>query len=241
VCISLLLHVFDFLQKKFPYFRLDLNLYGWACFRCIVGARACFLKSGLSICFSFTGYAYAQGLSESTIGIVAALDSGAGFLGTFGFQFLRSRVGLVRTGIISLGWQVSCLSLCVASVWAPGSPFLHLFNIGTASAIQNCSVTGQQLSNQSYHSNLTGLNFTVATTTAVSDGFDDQRTFSNWTRLFSNETCRNVTDDGPRSMAHMGLLMTGIVVSRFGKCYNGNPMITLHPSCSSQFLINPII
>ena len=43
--------------------------------------------------------------------------------GSFVYPHLRSRVGLQRTGLIALFAEISCLSLSVASIWLPGSPF----------------------------------------------------------------------------------------------------------------------
>lgn len=70
-----------------------------------------------------SGYAATQGLSESILGILSGCSAVFGIMGTFAYPIIRRRVGLVRTGIIALSCQVSCLTLCVVSVWMPGSPF----------------------------------------------------------------------------------------------------------------------
>ena len=44
-------------------------------------------------------------------------------MGTFLFTRLRKCLGLQRTGVIAFMAEASCLTLAVASVWAPGSPF----------------------------------------------------------------------------------------------------------------------
>ncbi|XP_002741254.1 ferroportin-like [Saccoglossus kowalevskii] len=73
-----------------------------------------------------TGYAYSQGLAEWLIGVLMGLGSVFGLLGTALFPRLREKIGLQRTGLWALIMEISCLSLCVISVWAPGSPFdLH--------------------------------------------------------------------------------------------------------------------
>ncbi|KAJ7354739.1 hypothetical protein OS493_030516 [Desmophyllum pertusum] len=64
-----------------------------------------------------TGYAYTQCLSESILSIVRGVGSLFGVLATFVFPRLRNSIGVVR---------VSCLLLCVAAVFAPGSPFFLL-------------------------------------------------------------------------------------------------------------------
>ncbi|XP_053453091.1 solute carrier family 40 member 1 [Nycticebus coucang] len=69
-----------------------------------------------------TGYAYTQGLSGSVLSILMGASAITGIMGTVAFTWLRRKCGLVRTGLIS-GWaQLSCLILCVISVFMPGSP-----------------------------------------------------------------------------------------------------------------------
>jgi len=58
------------------------------------------------------------------------LAGATGILGTFLFTRLRKRLGLERTGLIAFTAEVSCLSLALASVWAPGSPFDPQFTTG---------------------------------------------------------------------------------------------------------------
>ncbi|XP_023665740.1 solute carrier family 40 member 1-like [Paramormyrops kingsleyae] len=70
-----------------------------------------------------TGYAYTQGLNGSILSLLMATSAVCGILGTVVFTRVRRRCGLVRTGFISGVAQLSCLLLCVASVFAPGSPF----------------------------------------------------------------------------------------------------------------------
>ncbi len=52
-----------------------------------------------------------------------ALAGVTGIIGTVVFTRLRKRVGLERTGLVSFNSEILCLTLCVASIWAPGSPF----------------------------------------------------------------------------------------------------------------------
>jgi len=85
----------------------------------------------LSVCLSvinssnvvYTGYIYSSGVSPLVVGVCIGLAGATGILGTFLFTRLRQRLGLERTGIIAFSMEASCLSLAVASVWAPGSPF----------------------------------------------------------------------------------------------------------------------
>lgn len=73
--------------------------------------------------FVLPAYAANQGLSESVLGILMGSSAVFGIIGTFAYPIIRHRVGLVRTGLIALSCEVSCLTLCVASIWMPGSPF----------------------------------------------------------------------------------------------------------------------
>lgn len=69
-----------------------------------------------------TGYAYTQGLNGSMLSLLMGASAIAGICGTVAFTWVRKKCGLVRTGFISGVAQLSCLMLCVASVFAPGSP-----------------------------------------------------------------------------------------------------------------------
>lgn len=69
-----------------------------------------------------TGYAYTQGLSGSILSILMGASAVTGIMGTMAFTWLRRKCGLVRTGLISGFAQLSCLILCVISVFMPGSP-----------------------------------------------------------------------------------------------------------------------
>lgn len=75
--------------------------------------------------FSFIclGFIYANGVTALFTGISMALAGVTGIIGTFCFTKLRKRIGLERTGLFAYSFDISCLCLCVASVFAPGSPF----------------------------------------------------------------------------------------------------------------------
>ncbi|XP_024141827.1 solute carrier family 40 member 1 [Oryzias melastigma] len=70
-----------------------------------------------------TGYAYTQGLSGSVLSLLMGASAISGICGTVAFTWIRKKCGLIRTGFISGVAQLSCLMLCVASVFAPGSVF----------------------------------------------------------------------------------------------------------------------
>lgn len=70
-----------------------------------------------------TGYAYTQGINGSILSLLMGASAVMGICGTVAFTWIRKRCGLIRTGVISGVAQLSCLVLCVASVFAKGSPF----------------------------------------------------------------------------------------------------------------------
>uniref|UniRef100_A0A1A8M478 Solute carrier family 40 member n=2 Tax=Nothobranchius TaxID=28779 RepID=A0A1A8M478_9TELE len=70
-----------------------------------------------------TGYAYTQGLNGSMLSLLMGASAISGICGTVAFTWIRKKCGLIRTGFISGMVQFSCLTLCVISVFAPGSPF----------------------------------------------------------------------------------------------------------------------
>ncbi|XP_053733179.1 solute carrier family 40 member 1 isoform X1 [Synchiropus splendidus] len=69
-----------------------------------------------------TGYAYTQGLNGSVLSLLMGASAISGICGTVAFTWIRKKCGLIRTGFISGIAQLSCLMLCVASVFAPGTP-----------------------------------------------------------------------------------------------------------------------
>ncbi len=70
-----------------------------------------------------TGYAYTQNLNGSVLSLLMGASAVSGICGTVAFTWVRKKCGLIRTGFISGMAQLSCLMLCVVSVFAPGSPF----------------------------------------------------------------------------------------------------------------------
>ncbi|KAM5204005.1 LOW QUALITY PROTEIN: ferroportin-like [Hipposideros larvatus] len=68
------------------------------------------------------GNAYTQGIGGLLFSILTALWALSGLMGTILFTSLRGRYGLVTTGSISSWLHIGCLTLCVFSVFAPGSP-----------------------------------------------------------------------------------------------------------------------
>ena len=64
-----------------------------------------------------------QGLSEALLGILNALGSVLGIIGTLIYPVLVKRTGLVRTGVIGFWSEFSMLMFCLLSLFTHGSSF----------------------------------------------------------------------------------------------------------------------
>ncbi|XP_078518942.1 ferroportin-like [Lissotriton helveticus] len=152
-----------------------------------------------------TGYAYTQGISGSLLSILMAISAISGLVGTFLFTKLRRRYGLAVTGIISSCLHVSCLMLCVLSVFAPGSPFdLGIFSVFTSKNLSIHNDTQQQKQMHFYPSQ-GNINQPI-----LSD-----RSSIHWTNntlLFENAGA----GDNPESYISIALLFTGVILARVG-------------------------
>ncbi|XP_065661570.1 solute carrier family 40 member 1-like [Hydra vulgaris] len=107
--------------------RIKLSFIGWKVYKSqsiyLAGiALAVLYLTVLGFSSITVGYAYSQSMKEVYVSIFFGTGALFGILGTIIFPFLRNKVGLVKTGVIGLGYQCSMLILCVASIWAPGSP-----------------------------------------------------------------------------------------------------------------------
>lgn len=107
-----------------------------------------------------SGYAYTQGLSEFQVSMCFGGGSLTGIFGTLLFPYMRSKLGLLKTGCIGSLFQLSMLMICVAAVWAPGSPSLLIpsnwqsqsinKNLSNYGLPTNSSMTTQSPSSQSF-------------------------------------------------------------------------------------------
>ena len=118
--------IFARFKKRILTFKTGWHIY----FRQSVARPGLALASLYFTVISFgaitTGYAYTQCLSESILSIVRGVGSLFGVFATFIYPRLRNAVGVVRCGLFSMSFQFSCLLLCVAAVFAPGSPLFLL-------------------------------------------------------------------------------------------------------------------
>jgi hypothetical protein len=78
-------------------------------------------------------YVIDQGLSELLLGILNALGSVLGIIGTLVYPILVKRSGLVRTGVIGFWSEFSMLIICLLSLFVHGSSFspFKYFTIGS--------------------------------------------------------------------------------------------------------------
>ncbi|XP_013776717.1 solute carrier family 40 member 1-like [Limulus polyphemus] len=83
------------------------------------------------------GYCYTQGVSEAVMGGMTGLAGFTGVIGTIAYPAMRKRVGLERTGLFGLFSQICCASLCVISIWLPGSPFDPFFTKNSTTISDN--------------------------------------------------------------------------------------------------------
>uniref|UniRef100_A0A8C9WHL9 Solute carrier family 40 member n=1 Tax=Scleropages formosus TaxID=113540 RepID=A0A8C9WHL9_SCLFO len=122
--------------KQVSSLPLCLRRIRWLLSTCKEGWKAYYRQpvflAGMGLAFLYTtvlgfdcittGYAYTQGISGSLLSLLMGVSAITGLMGTVIFTKLRKAYGLVNTGVISSCLHLSCLTLCVCSVFAPGSP-----------------------------------------------------------------------------------------------------------------------
>ncbi|BFY97760.1 hypothetical protein BsWGS_00800 [Bradybaena similaris] len=86
-------------------------------------ALACLYLTVLGFDDITVGYATMLGFSGSILGIMMGIGAGFGILATFTYPCIVQKLGLPKSGVLALGLQVTCLTLCIVSVWLPDSPF----------------------------------------------------------------------------------------------------------------------
>ncbi|XP_034042764.1 solute carrier family 40 member 1 [Thalassophryne amazonica] len=141
-----------------------------------------------------TGYAYMQGLNGSVLSLLMGASAISGICGTVAFTWIRKKCGLIRTGFISGVAQLSCLMMCVISVFAPGSPF-------------DLSVSPFQ----DLYSHIVGEKTLPEAEDSLTAGFASQV-------LAVNATTVAPTEDLPvlQSYVSVGLLFAGVIAARVG-------------------------
>lgn len=138
--------IFARFKKRVLTFKTGWHIY----FRQSVARPGLALASLYFTVISFgaitTGYAYTQCLSESILSIVRGVGSLFGVFATFLYPRLRNTVGVVRCGLFSMSFQFSCLLLCVAAVFTPGSPFFLLPENSRQASLPQCRATYNEAS-----------------------------------------------------------------------------------------------
>jgi len=68
-------------------------------------------------------YALLQCVSEAVLGVLVMVSAIVGIVGSISFPLLRRKIGKEKAGLVGMTSLVASLSVCVVSVWLPGSPF----------------------------------------------------------------------------------------------------------------------
>ena len=69
------------------------------------------------------GFCLQQCVTESVLGALIGVSALVGVTGSISFPFIRKCMGLSKTGIFGFISLLSCLSLCLISIFLNGSPF----------------------------------------------------------------------------------------------------------------------
>ncbi|XP_036395542.1 solute carrier family 40 member 1 [Megalops cyprinoides] len=147
-----------------------LQRFKWLLSTCKEGWKAYYRQpvflAGMGLAFLYTtvlgfdcittGYAYTQGISGSLLSLLMGVSAITGLMGTVMFTKLRKAYGLINTGIISSCLHLSCLMLCVCSVFAPGSPMdlSLLMPLTDPNSTETGTGTGGVVGQRQKHTNL---------------------------------------------------------------------------------------
>lgn len=164
------------------------------------------------------GFSYSQGINESIMGILMAGGGLVGVCGALLYPIVRRKVGLERTGLFGFFLEIVFLSLCVASVWAPGSPFDLLY----AQKSQNSAPVSNETLNLT--STMPTMPVAVLLNSSESAGYSTVLSNNVTSVPEYNVTVSNVTSsirdttppEGPESVISIWLLLAGIIGARCG-------------------------
>ncbi|XP_005093972.1 solute carrier family 40 member 1 [Aplysia californica] len=173
-------------------------------------ALSCLYMTVLGFDNVTVGYAKMQGMTEGHIGGLMSVSAVVGIVGTFLYPIMRRKLGLPRTGIFGLSFEILCLTLCIASVWIPDSPFdlSKGFHYSTPDSGLNCTAD---------QSNNTDVFY------ITSDGNNSTIDYGNYSLAVTTPVMINETSTpcsplsvNPRPSVSVWMLMAGIVTARFG-------------------------
>ena len=195
----------NFLYGFFIWIYMDLS--GW-----VVYWRQTVVLAGMSLAMLYltvlgfgaitSGYLYTQSVSEFYISICIGLGSLFGIAGTFLFPLIRKRFGLTRTGVLGFSMQLSMLLLCVASIWAPGSPSNLVGKTNTDNKLWSIAFT--PLSSTKANTTIKAVNGTLLFSTMATNRFS------------TNTTKSGVKEPDEKCYVSVILLLAGVILSRSG-------------------------
>lgn len=186
-------------------------------------------SAGLALAFlymtvlSFDNYARAymfeSGINEAWLGLITSMSSVPGLFGSLLFPLLRTKFGVERVGLLGFAWLSASLSLCVVSVFVPGSLFYLAssisYNASVAYDVQrpfdaNITITG----NLSHIDTAVMSSSNAVLSPLPTTGEEVKASI----RIAANETSYHgchvkSCDENPLSVL---LLLIGMIVSRFG-------------------------
>ena len=170
-----------------------------------------------------TGYIYANGVSEAVLGMLVSSASAAGVLGIGCFALLRRQVGLERTGLTSFNAQLLCLVLCVASIWAVGSPFGGAGNV-TAALPLNCTYNATSAMSYVEMNVTSAMSYSVTNATSAMS-YDETNATLAMSYVETNVTSvvylctSDANQPAETSVANLSIILflIGIITSRVGK------------------------
>lgn len=160
------------------------------------------------------------------MGVMMAAGAITGILGTMLYPVFHRKIGLQRTGLFSFLFEVSFLCLCVASVWAPGSPFDPFYDLSSQRQEykRDTCITGAK--DKVLIENSTALESQNSTFTYIPSFGNDSQLMTNLSLLDANVTTNLTVDPtgqschgGPHSYISVILLLTGIIGARCGTCH----------------------
>ncbi|KPP77549.1 solute carrier family 40 member 1-like [Scleropages formosus] len=207
--------------KQVSSLPLCLRRIRWLLSTCKEGWKAYYRQpvflAGMGLAFLYTtvlgfdcittGYAYTQGISGSLLSLLMGVSAITGLMGTVIFTKLRKAYGLVNTGVISSCLHLSCLTLCVCSVFAPGSPMDLSLLVPIAEVNSSAAETGGLVSQGKRH--------TYPFLGSNNQPLLPDRSSIHWTNstvLFENIP----SGTGPESYVSIILLFLGVITARIG-------------------------
>ncbi|RXG67074.1 Solute carrier family 40 member 1, partial [Armadillidium vulgare] len=158
-------------------------------------------------------YVHENGVSKEILGVLTGVASISGILGSIAYPFLRKKLGPLKTGVFGFTYQVTCLLFCLASVFAPGSPFNPhaLFSCNNSTAIGD----HQETSSIDFNNSLP-LQYNNFTTESYNKSLYEYNATEEFYEPL-NDTQTLVTEPSQGIIyTSVILLLFGIVTSRFG-------------------------